>query len=25
VRAGVEFALDADFPDPSEVDQDVYA
>jgi len=25
VEAGVQFALDAPFPDPSEVNQDVYA
>ncbi len=25
IEAGVEFALNAPFPDPSEVDQDVYA
>jgi acetoin:2,6-dichlorophenolindophenol oxidoreductase subunit alpha len=25
IEAGVEFALHASFPDPSEVDQDVYA
>ena len=25
VAAGVQFALDAPFPDPGEVDQDVYA